>query len=81
METNVLHYLNGNEVHAGDRVRYKGAAANVVFVSDGESGEFLPGYRDYVGYEPGIMLCDDDGEMMFIYDPDENLEFAHRGSA
>lgn len=78
MDANILCYFDGSEVHAGDRVRYKGTAASVVFVSNGENGEFLPGYKDYCGYEPGIMLCDDDGELIFIFDPDEHLEFAHR---
>jgi len=30
------HYVTGSEVHAGDRVRYKGESGNIVFVSDGE---------------------------------------------
>ena len=81
MSAKMLQYINGAEVHAGDRVRYKGSGADVVFVSDGDGGEFMPGYKDYLGYEPGIMLRDDDGELMFIYDPDENLEFAHRQHA
>jgi hypothetical protein len=73
------HYLNGGEVHAGDRVRYKGASAKVVFVSDGDNGEFAPGYADYLGHEPGIMLCEDEeNEMVFISEPDEDLELVAR---
>jgi hypothetical protein len=69
------HYLTGGEVHAGDRVRYKGTSATVAFISDGEEGEFSAGYADYHGHEAGIMLCDDDGTLTFITEPDEHLEF------
>ncbi len=72
------HYLTGGEVHAGDRVRYKGTSATIAFVSDGEEGEFSPGYADYHGHEAGIMLCDDDGTTTFILEPGEDLEFVHR---
>jgi hypothetical protein len=41
MNANLPHYLTGGAVHAGDRVRYKGTACTVVFVSDGEGGEFI----------------------------------------
>jgi hypothetical protein len=75
MNANSPHYLTGREVHAGDRVRYKGVSANVVFVSDGDSGEFAPGYEDYYGSDSGIMLCDDDGDLTFINQPNEDLEF------
>jgi hypothetical protein len=71
-------YLSGGEVHAGDRVRYKGNAANVVFVSDGDEGEFAPGYEDYHGHEAGIMICDDDEELTFLAEPTEELEFVRR---
>ena len=71
-------YIGGGEVHAGDRVRYKGVAGHVVFVSDGEDGEFAPGYEDYLGHEAGVMVCDDDGQLNFVGDPDENLEFVRR---
>ncbi len=78
MNANLPHYLTGGEVHAGDRVRYKGNAANVAFVSDGEEGEFSAGYEDYYGHEAGVMIVDDDGDLTFIGEPDENLEFVHR---
>ena len=47
----------------------------MAFVSDGEEGEFSAGYADYHGHEAGIMLCDDDGILTFVPEPDENLEF------
>ena len=75
MSVNLPHYMDGPSVHAGDRVRYKGASARVVFVSDGESGEFTPGYRDYLGCDAGIMLIDEEGETTLISEPGEDLEF------
>ena len=72
------HYLNGTEVHAGDRVRYKGESGNIVFVSDGDGGEFLSGYTDYHGCDAGIMFCDDAGELTFVSDLNESLELLRR---
>jgi hypothetical protein len=72
------HYMSGGEVQVGDRIRYKGVAGNVVFVSDGENGEFATGYEDYFGHQAGIMVCDDDGVLNFIVEPDESLEFVRR---
>ncbi len=79
MDAGHLAYLTGEEVHAGDRVQYKGAFATVVFVNDGENEEFSPGYEDYSGSEPGIMICDDDGATAYIGYPDEMLSFVDRG--
>ncbi len=78
MQAELPYYLTGGKVHAGDRVRYKGTTATVVFVSDGEEGEFSAGYDDYHGHEAGIMLCDDDGSTTFIAEPTEDLEFVRR---
>jgi hypothetical protein len=81
MNANLPHYLTGDEVHAGDRVRYKGTAATVAFVSDGEEGEFAAGYEEYFGYEPGLMIRDDDGEITFLVEPSEDLELIHHASS
>lgn len=78
MQPKLPFYLSGGEVHAGDRVRFKGTAANVAFVSDGDEGEFSIGYEDYYGHEAGLMLCDDDGELVFLAEPNEELEFVRR---
>jgi hypothetical protein len=72
------HYFSGIEVHVGDRVRYKGESGHIVFVSDGDGGEFLSGYLDYRGCEAGIMFCDDAGELTFVSELNENLEFLCR---
>jgi len=79
MDSDSLLYISGEAVHAGDRVQYKGTFATVVFVSNGESEEFSPGYEDYTGSDRGIMLCDDDGTTTSIGEPDENLAFVDRG--
>jgi len=79
MDSDHLHYISGQEVHAGDRVQHKGSYATVVFVSDGENEEFSPGYEDYTGSDSGILLCDDDGATAFISGPDDMLEFVDRG--
>jgi hypothetical protein len=78
MESVLLQYITGEEIHAGDRVQYGGEYATVVFVSDGETEQFAPGYEDYTGSERGIMLCDDDGGTKFIGEPNEMLSFVDR---
>lgn len=77
--TSELHYITGEEVHAGDRVQYRDGYAIVVFVSDGDNEEFVPGYADSTGSERGITICDDDGQVSFIGEPDEMLSFVDRG--
>ncbi len=74
-----MFYITGEEVHAGDRVQYKGNYATVVFVNSGGTEEFAPGYEDYAGAEPGIIICDDDGATTSLGMPDEMLEFIDRG--
>ncbi len=77
MKSAMQHYFNGDTVHVRDRVRFKGVAATVVFVTDGEEGEFSPGYEDYYGHEAGLMICDDDGDLTFLHEPAEDLELIH----
>ena len=79
MDSDFLHYITGEEVHAGDRVQRNGYYATVVFVSNGSSEEFSPGYEDYVGSERGVVLCDDDGAVSPIGEPNEMLSFVDRG--
>lgn len=78
MDSEPLHYLTGEEVHAGDRVRYNGGYATVVFVSDGEVEEISAGYEDYTGSRRGVVLCDDDGATSNVGEPDERLSFMDR---
>ncbi len=79
MDSETLFYVSGEEVHAGDRVQYKGTYATVVFVSNGATEEYVPGYEDYIGSDRGIILSDDDGETTTLGDPDESLQFIDRG--
>ena len=72
-------YITGEEVHAGDRVQHRGDYGRVVFVSNGESSEYSPGYEDYAGSERGVIICNDDGELTTIHEPDEQLSFLDRG--
>jgi hypothetical protein len=74
MNSSIQHYFNGEGIHIRDRVRYKGVSGTIVFVTDGETGEFAPGYEDYSGHEAGLMFCDDDGDLTFLHDADEELE-------
>ena len=71
-------YFTGGPVHVGDRVRYKGTPARVVFVSNGDQCECSPGYNDHRGQDAGVLVCDDDGETTFVREDDENLELVHR---
>ncbi len=81
MSANLPHYITGEEIHAGDRVHYREQAGNIVFVSDGDSGEFASGYAEYYGHEAGVMFSSDDGELSFLPEPTEDLELIRRSSA
>ena len=74
-----ISYISGEAVHAGDRVQYDGNYCTVVFVSDGDSEEFAPGFEDYTGSDRGVMICDDDGGTRFVGEPSEILSFIDRG--
>jgi hypothetical protein len=79
VDTEQLHYTTGEEVHAGDRVQHYGSYATVVFVSNGETEEFSPGFEDHIGSDRGVILCDDDGATTSLGEPDETLAFVDRG--
>jgi hypothetical protein len=79
MDSLLLHYLTGEDVHAGDRVRYNGSFATVVFVSDGELEELSPGFEDYTGSSRGLVVCDDDGSVSNVGESDDRLSFVDRG--
>jgi hypothetical protein len=79
MDAQPLLYATGEDPHIGDRVQYKGTYATVVFVSDGDSEESAPGYEDYTGSPRGLVICDDDGEVMALGEPDSLLVFVDRG--
>jgi hypothetical protein len=74
-----LYYITGEEIHAGDRVQHGDIYATVVFAGDGTDEEFAPGYEDNTGSERGVVICDDDGDVRSIGEPDERLSFIDRG--
>jgi hypothetical protein len=78
MSTPLLQYISGEEVHAGDRIQFKELYGTVVFVNHGESEESQPGYEDNSGREPGVVICDDDGETSDVGLPNEYLSFLGR---
>ena len=71
--------MTGEEVQVGDRVCFNGSYGTVVFVSDGEVEQISPGYEDYTGSSRGVIVCDDDGEITSVGDPDERLSLVERG--
>jgi hypothetical protein len=79
MDTALLLYTSGEEVQVGDRVQYLANYATVVFVSDGENSDYLSGYEDYSGSDRGLIICDDDGDLTTLGEPDEQLFFVGRG--
>jgi hypothetical protein len=79
MDSAPLLYTSGEEVHLGDRVQYCANFATVVFISDGETYESAPGYEDHGGSDRGLIVCDDDGSITTMTDPDERLIFVERG--
>ncbi len=78
MDAAPLLYSTGEEVHAGDRVQYCATYATVVFVSDGENYEYSSGYEDHMGADRCVMICDDDGTVNTLGEPDEHLVFLGR---
>jgi hypothetical protein len=81
MESASLLYTSGEDIHAGDRVQYRGTYATVVVVSDGENYELASGYEDHAGAERGVIICDDDGSLTTLNDYDDQLIFVERGLA
>jgi hypothetical protein len=79
MGSEPLLYSTGEEVHAADRVQYDRTYATVVFISDGETEEFSPGYEDYTGSSRGVVICDDDGVTLTLGEPDARLSLIDRG--
>ena len=75
------HYVSGQEIHCGDRVRYAGHPGRIVFVLGWN--EFAPGFAEgrewyYQEYRAGFMIQQDDGALFFLQDSDEDLEMVTR---
>jgi len=78
MAADLMYYVTGEEIHAGDRVRHRGGFGTVVAVSNGDTAECSPGYFDYSGCQRGIVVCDDDGEVSSLNENEPELEFLDR---
>lgn len=78
LDSELLHYTTGGEVHARDRVEYRSNFATVVCVTDGDKAEFSPGYEGYAGYDRGIIIREDDGKITSVNETDEDLVFVGR---
>ena len=77
MITKQQHYFSGEEVHAGDKVRFTGLSGVIVFVND--TSEYLPGFTaeecNYMG--SGFMVRLESGELIFLKEADQDLELVH----
>jgi len=75
-----VHYLTGEEIHAGDAVNHMGRPAQVVFVI--QRSEYLIDYpRDeWQQYGAGFMIKDDSGLYMYE-EADDAIEFVGRGKS
>ncbi len=78
MDVERVSYSTGEPIHAGDRVRYCGELAKVVFVTDGDESESSPGYEGYSGYDRGVVICDDDGTTSVLSETNQELLFVSR---
>jgi len=79
MDPDQLLYVTGEEVKAGDRVQLGGSFATVVFVTNGDTYEYMAGYEDYAGTDRGLVICDDDGALTTLSEPGDQLVFIDRG--
>ena len=76
------YYLSGEEIHAGDHVRYGGLPGRIVIVLG--FGEFFPEFTEakdwfYKEYGQGFMVDQEGGGLFFLDESDEDLEFTSRG--
>jgi hypothetical protein len=74
-----LHYVSGEEIHVGDRIRFGGHPGTIMVVIG--RGEYAEGFaaEDWRDYERGFLIRTDDGSL-YMYDyADEDIEFLARG--
>lgn len=71
-------YYTGEDIHAGDLVRFSEVPTTIVFVND--SGEYLPGFSatewDYLG--TGFMMRQENGALIYLPEADEDVVFEQR---
>jgi hypothetical protein len=71
---NIIHkYVNGSEIHAGQRVIYNGQVGTVVFII--EHDEYLPEFPkvEWLSIESGFMIRFDNGALLRLEEADELL--------
>jgi len=78
MVTKQQRYQSGEDVHAGDVVRYDGVSSVIVLVND--SGEYLPAFTaaDWSYLGTGFLVQQEDGTLIYLKDTDEDLELVQR---
>jgi hypothetical protein len=76
--TKLQLYHSGDEIHAGDSVRYAGMPSVIVFVND--TCEYLSGFDatewSYLG--SGFMMRQENGALIYLGEADEDLELIQR---
>ena len=75
-----VHYVSGEEIHAGDRILSGGHPATVVGVIG--RAEYAPGFvaGAWSEYERGILIRDEQGTLSMHDYADGDLELIARGS-
>jgi hypothetical protein len=78
-------YHSGEEIHIGDRVRYAGCLATIMFVIDREEWPIAESEDSRLWWrsehKSGFLLTQDGGGRVFLPDADEDLTFTSRGEA
>ena len=73
-------HCGGEDIHAGDVVRFAGVPSVIVFVTD--SCEYVPGFcpADWDHLSSGVMIRQENGALIYLNEADEALEFVRRVS-
>jgi hypothetical protein len=73
-------YHSGEEIHAGDEIRYAGHPGKIVFVID--RNEYLPDFpaKDWSHHSTGFMIQTPAYALVMLNKADEDLEFVARGT-
>jgi hypothetical protein len=73
-------YHSGEEIHAGDEIRYAGQPGKIVFVID--RNEYLPDFpaKDWSHHRTGFMMRMATMGLVMLDAADEDLEFVARGT-
>jgi len=71
-------YYSGENIHAGDLVRFAEVPSIIVFVTD--SGEYSPGFSaaDWDHLSTGFMIRQENGALVYLNEVNEDLVFVRR---